>query len=208
MKIKIAPSILSADFGRLNEEIASVEPYTDFLHFDVMDGHFVPNLSFGAPVLACLKTKLPVHCHLMVENPQDLLEAFQKAGAALVIVHSEVTDDLAGLLQKIRELGMKAGFSFKPGTDVDSILEFLPLADQVLVMSVEPGFGGQAFLSSALDKIAKIRAVAPNLDICVDGGINDETAPLCIEAGANILVAGSYIFKSKDRPMAISSLRP
>lgn len=208
MKIKIAPSILSADFGRLNEEIASVEPYVELLHFDVMDGHFVPNLSFGTPVLACLKTKLPVHCHLMVENPEDLLEAFRDAGATLVIVHSEVTHDLPALLTRIRELGMKAGFSFKPGTDVESIVEFLPLADQVLVMSVEPGFGGQAFLSSALDKIARIRALAPHLDIAVDGGINDQTAPLCVEAGANILVAGSYVFKAKDRPMAISSLRP
>ena len=204
---KIAPSILSADFGRLNEEIASVEPLCDYLHFDVMDGHFVPNLSFGAPVLACLKTSLPAQCHLMVSNPEDLLEAFAKAGANMIIVHQEVSDDLPGLFQKIRDLGMEVGVSINPDTPVSTLEAVVRELDQVLVMSVHPGYGGQKFIPEALDKIRMLRQMREDLSIAVDGGVNDETAPSIIQAGADILISGSFIFKSSDRAQAIASLR-
>lgn len=207
MNLQIAPSILSADFGRLNEEIASIEPYSEILHFDVMDGRFVPNLSFGAPVLACLKTNLAKQCHLMVENPEARLQEFKDAGADMLIVHVEATQDLPALLQAIRALGMEAGVSLKPGTPVEALEEVVDSVDQVLVMSVEPGFGGQAFLPSALDKIRALRARRSDLNIAVDGGINAQTAPLAREAGANILIAGSYIFKAVNRQEAIALLR-
>lgn len=206
-KVQIAPSILSADFGKLNEEIASIESVSDALHFDVMDGHFVPNLSFGAPVLACLKTQLPTHCHLMVTNPEELLVAFAKAGASMIIVHQEVTHDLPGLLQSIKDLGMEAGVSINPNTPVESLNAVINQVDQVLVMSVHPGFGGQAFIPEALDKIRQLRSMRADLTIAVDGGVNAETAPRIIEAGADILISGSYIFKSQDRVAAVASLR-
>lgn len=207
MKLQIAPSILSADFGHLNEEIASIEPYSEILHFDVMDGLFVPNLSFGAPVLACLKTSLQKQCHLMVQNPEARLQEFKDAGADMVIVHVEATQDLPALLQSIRALGMEAGVSLKPSTPVEALEAVVDEVDQVLVMSVEPGFGGQAFLPSALDKIRALRARRSDLNIAVDGGINAQTAPLAREAGANILIAGSYIFKAANRQEAIALLR-
>ncbi len=206
-RVKISPSILSADFGRLNEEIASIESLCDYLHFDVMDGHFVPNLSFGAPVLARLESKLPSHCHLMVTNPEELLEAFAKAGADMVIVHQEVTDDLHGLLEKIKSLGMEAGVSINPDTPVDVLKDVIGEVDQVLVMSVHPGFGGQSFIPGALDKIRALREMRADLSIAVDGGVNAETAPDIIAAGADIMISGSFIFKSDNRTQAIASLR-
>ena len=207
MKIKIAPSILSADFGKLNEDIATVEDYVDYLHIDVMDGHFVPNLTFGAPVVKCIKSKKPLDVHLMIENPMEYIDDFAKAGASILSFHYEAVENPRVLINMIKERGMKAGMSVKPGTDINVLEEFLPELDWVLVMSVEPGFGGQSFLQSALDKIKWLREKAPNIDIAVDGGINEETGKLCREAGANILVAGSYIFKAKDRVKVIESLR-
>ncbi|MFC1750229.1 ribulose-phosphate 3-epimerase [Pseudomonadota bacterium] len=206
-KIQIAPSILSADFGRLNEEIATIEPYCDLLHVDVMDGHFVPNITIGPPIVKCLKTKLPLDCHLMIENPDDYVEEFVKAGADSITIHQEVCPHLDRSIQKIKSLGVKAGASINPATPIEMIEEELDNLDMVLIMSVNPGFGGQSFIESVLGKIAAIRELAPDIDIQVDGGINAETSKLCIEAGANILVAGSYIFKSKDRKKAIESLR-
>lgn len=206
-KVLIAPSILAADFGQLNKEIASVEESADMLHVDLMDHHFVPNLSFGAPVVRCIKTKLPMDCHLMVENPEQYLEELAEIGVASVTVHAEATPHLHNVLMKVRELGMKPAVAINPGTSLEMISEVLPMVEMVLVMSVNPGFGGQKFLDLALDKIKKLRAEWPDLLIQADGGINAETAALCRKAGANVLVAGSYIFKAKNKKTAIESLR-
>ncbi len=206
-KIQISPSILSADFGRLNEDIASIEALSDSLHVDVMDRHFVPNLTFGAPVVRCIKTSLPLECHLMVEQPEKYLEDFKKAGAHLFIFHVETTKDPLGLIAKIHELGMRAGVSLNPGTPVSAVEGLIQDIDSVLVMSVNPGFGGQAFIPEALEKICRLRSLSGDLEIAVDGGINAETGAQCREAGANVLVAGSYIFGAGDRAAAIKSLR-
>ncbi len=206
--LKIAPSILSADFGRLNEEIASVEPFSDIISVDVMDGHFVPNITVGMPVLRCIQTKLPIECHLMIEHPEKYIEEFVKAGASIVSVHFEAMgENTAAVLTRIRELGAKASLALKPATAVSEIEQYLPLMDAAVVMSVEPGFGGQEFLPSAVEKVRRLRELKPELDIIVDGGINAETAKLVKDAGANVLVAGSYIFKAADRAAAIASLR-
>lgn len=207
MDIKISPSILSADFGRLNEDIKTVEEHSDYIHVDVMDGHFVPNLTFGAPVVSWIKSEIPLDVHLMIENPEKFIDDFAKAGANVLTVHYEAVEDLHGLLATIKEKGMRAGVSIKPKTEVEVLEEYLDELDWVLIMSVEPGFGGQGFIDSALDKIKWLREHAPELDIAVDGGINDETARLCEEAGANVLIAGSYIFKADDRKEAIDLLR-
>lgn len=207
MKIKIAPSILSADFGSLNEDIKTVEPFVDLLHVDVMDGHFVPNLTFGAPVIRCIKTTLPLSCHLMIENPEKYIEDFAKAGAATITFHAETVSDMSALIKKIHALGVRAGVSVNPETDVKVIENVLNEVDEVLVMSVHPGFGGQKFIDSALEKITWLREKRSDLDIAVDGGIDDLTAPKVLQAGANILVSGSYIFKSADRAAAINKLR-
>lgn len=207
VKIKIAPSILSADFGKLNEDIASIEPFCDWVHVDVMDGHFVPNITIGAPVVKKIKTGLLMDCHLMIENPEKYVDDFCKAGADLITVHSEATEDLAGLIKQIKDAGCKVGVSIKPKTSVDEILPYLGDLDVVLVMSVEPGFGGQSFMENSLDKIRMLRKLEPNLDIEVDGGINAETAKQVILAGANVLVSGSYIFGAEDREAAILSLK-
>lgn len=206
--VQIAASILSADFGRLNEEIAAVEDMVDWISVDVMDGHFVPNLTVGAPVLKWLKSSKPFEAHLMISNPADYVEEFAAAGARMISVHYEAMGEKTGdILQKIRDLGSLSSLAIKPATSVEEVERFLPLMDAAVVMSVEPGFGGQAFMPSALDKIRRLRELKPELDIIVDGGINGDTAPLAIEAGANILVSGSYIFKAEDKAAAIASLR-
>lgn len=206
--IKIAPSILSADFGNLDREIKSVEEYADLIHVDVMDGHFVPNITIGPEVVKCLKSKKPLDCHLMIENPERYVEDFAKAGASIITVHQEVCPDLLEIIEKIRKLGKKAGVSLKPRTPLEVLgEEVLNKVDLVLLMTVNPGFAGQGFMKMVLPKIQALRQKMTELDIEVDGGINQETAKLVKEAGANILVAGSYIFKSKNRKRAISSLR-
>lgn len=215
MKIQIAPSILSADFGKLNAEIATVEPYVDLLHVDIMDGHFVPNITMGPPVVKNIQTKLPVDLHLMIEHPEMYIEEFVKAATAKglskdkvsVTVHQEACKHLHRVIQLIKSFGVKAAVSINPATPVEMIRDILGDLDMVLIMSVNPGFGGQKFIPVALEKIREIRKLKPDLDIEVDGGINSETAKLCIEAGANILVAGSYIFGAEDRKKAIESLR-
>lgn len=207
-KVQIAPSILSADFGRLNEEIASIESLVDIISVDVMDGVFVPNITVGMPVLRCIKTELPIECHLMIVEPWKYVEEFVKSGADIVSVHFEATGErTAETLKMIRDAGAKSSLAIKPETSVEDVKEFLPLMDAVVVMSVEPGFGGQSFMPGSLEKIRKLRELKPELDIIIDGGINAETAPLAIEAGANILVSGSFIFKSDNRAQAIASLR-
>ncbi|MBI2634467.1 ribulose-phosphate 3-epimerase [Candidatus Peregrinibacteria bacterium] len=207
MNIQVAPSILSADFGRLNEEIKEVEPYSDRLHYDVMDGHFVPNISFGAPVMKWIKTKLPIDVHLMIEHPWDFFEDFVKAGADTLIVHAEACKDLKGVLGTIRDLGVKNGVSVRPKTGVEVLEGVLEMVDQILIMTVEPGFGGQKFMKDMMPKIRQLRDLGYDGDISVDGGIDDKTARICREAGANIMIAGTYIFESDDRSVAIANLK-
>lgn len=207
MKIKIAPSILSADFGKINEEIKSVEAYADLIHVDVMDGHFVPNITIGAPVVAKLKTKKPLDCHLMIENPEKYIEDFAAAGAWNITVHQEACSNLRRVIQQIKNCRVYAGVSLKPATPLHTIENILDKVDMVLLMTVNPGFGGQEFIANVLPKIMRLRKIAPKLDIEVDGGINDRTAKQVIEAGANILVAGSYIFGAKNRKKTIEILR-
>jgi ribulose-phosphate 3-epimerase len=208
--VLIAPSILSADLGRLQDEIKSIEASADWVQVDVMDGHFVPNLSFGAPVLRSIKTKLPLDIHLMVSNPADRLQEFLDLRVSNITFHAEAvknSNSRLALIKAIKEGGATAGIALKPGTPIADINDCIDEVDLVLVMSVEPGFGGQQFLPVALDKIQELRAAHPDLMIQVDGGINDETARLCLQAGANNLVAGKFVFSSKERAKTISSLR-
>lgn len=207
MKIQIVPSLLSADFGNLNQEIASVDLFSDRIHLDVMDGHFVPNITFGPPMVRMLRSRKPFECHLMIEHPEKFVEAFVQAGASFVIIHQEVCPDLLALISQIRGLGAKVGVALNPETSLSSIFDVLDAVDMVLLMTVHPGFGGQGFVHSVLPKIRELRALRQDLDIEVDGGINHTTAPLVKEAGANVLVSGSYIFGLKNREKAIKSLR-
>jgi ribulose-phosphate 3-epimerase len=207
MKMKIAPSILSADFGNLNADIAQVEPYCDLIHVDVMDGHFVPNITLGAPVVAMIRSMKPLDVHLMIENPGDYVDDFAKAGASIITVHAEAEKDLKSLIKKIKNFGLKAGISVRPKTGVEAMKEVLDLVDMVLIMTVEPGFGGQKFMTEMLEKVKEVRALRSDVDIEVDGGINAETAKLAAQAGANVFVAGSFIFNTEDRKAAIDQLR-
>lgn len=196
----IAPSILSADFANLEKEIKTLaQGGADWIHVDVMDGHFVPNLTIGAPVVKSLKpiSKLPLDVHLMIENPENYIEDFAKAGSDYLTIHVESTQDVQGCLKKIRSLGVKPGITLRPKTPVEKVLPFLSLVDLVLVMTVEPGFGGQSFMHDQVDKINVLRKEIDskklNVLIEVDGGINAETVKLC--ANADVFVAGSFIFK-------------
>ncbi len=207
MNLKIAPSILSADFGKLNEEIDTIEPYSDMIHVDIMDGQFVPNITIGAPVVKTIKSEKPLDVHLMIEEPEKFLKEFAEAGAGIITVHAEACRDLSATIDEIHGLGVKAGVSLKPGTGVEAVKDVLSKLDMVLVMTVEPGFGGQKFMPEMLEKVRTLRAMRPELDIEVDGGINAETSKMAIEAGANVLVAGSYIFGAVDRKAAIEGLR-
>lgn len=207
----IAPSILSADFSKLGDEIRAVEKAgADWIHVDVMDGHFVPNLTIGAPVVKSIRpvTKLPLDVHLMIDRPERYIEDFAKAGADYLTIHVEATQDVAGTLGRIREFGVKPGITLRPGTAVEKILPYLKLVDLVLVMTVEPGFGGQGFMRDQIAKIMRIRAELKSLGhtalIEVDGGINDQTATEVRDA--DVLVAGNYVFKN-DYQNAITTLR-
>ena len=212
--VKIAPSILSADFARLGEEIKDVERGgADYIHVDVMDGHFVPNITIGPLIVEAIRpvTKLPLDVHLMIENPDQYIEAFAKAGADYITVHVEASRHLHRTIQLIKSTGVKAGVVLNPATPVDSLKHIIEDVDMVLLMSVNPGFGGQTFISAVLPKIKQVKELAdsltPDLEIEVDGGVNEETAKLCVEAGANVLVAGSAVFNKEDREAAIASLR-
>lgn len=209
-RVIITPSILSADFGALQAEVASIEQYADWLQADIMDGHFVQNLSFGAPVLRSIQTDLLLDVHLMVSNPEDRVGEFIDAGAAHITFHAEAVPDVSAqqaLITCIRTSGATAGIAINPETPLSAVGDILGDIDLLLVMSVHPGFGGQAFLPDVLRKVVEAHAQRPDLMIQMDGGIDDRTAPLCIEAGATNLVAGSFIFHADDRPAAIAALR-
>ena len=212
--IKIAPSILSADFSKLGAEIATVEKGgADLIHVDVMDGHFVPNITIGPLVVEAIKpiTNLPLDVHLMIENPDQYIEEFVKKGADIISVHAEATHHLHRTVHLIKSLGAKASVALNPATPLHVIDYLLEDLDMVLLMTVNPGFGGQKFITQVLPKIKllrqRIEEKGLSIDIEVDGGVNDKTIKQVIEAGANVMVAGSYVFGKEDREQAIQSLR-
>ena len=213
--VKIAPSILAADFSQLGEDIQKVaEAGADLIHFDIMDGHFVPNLTMGVDLVKAVRryTDLPFDVHLMVTHPQDYIESFVDVGADLITIHAEiVTAPISVVIGKIKSLNILVGLATRPQTPISVINPYLPDLDLVLPMSVEPGFGGQKFMLDTLDKISyidkKIKEIGKSIDLEVDGGINEKTAPLVIERGATILVAGTAVFKQSNYVDAMSHLR-
>lgn len=212
--VKIAPSILSADFAKLGEEIKDVEMGgADYIHVDVMDGHFVPNITIGPLIVEAIRpmTDLPLDVHLMIENPDQYIPAFAKAGADIITVHQEACPHLHRTIQLIKDEGVKAGVVINPATPVSFVKEVLSYVDMVLVMTVNPGFGGQSFIHEALPKIAELDQLRKdngyNYEIEIDGGVNVDTAKLCTDRGADVLVAGSAVYNEKDRAQAIKAIR-
>lgn len=211
---KIAPSILAADYANFASELKRIEETSaEYVHIDIMDGQFVPNISFGADVVASMRkhSKLVFDCHLMVVNPERYVDTFAQAGADIMTIHAESTLHIHGALQKIKAAGMKAGVVINPGTPVSAIESVLSLVDQVLIMTVNPGFGGQAFIPETLEKVAKVAQLRDekgyDFDIEVDGGVDNKTIKACYDAGANVFVAGSYLFKASDLAAQVETLR-
>ena len=205
----VAPAILSADFLRLGEAIHMVEESeAEWVHCAIMDGHFVPNISYGIPVVKAVRpaTKKVVDCHLMIEHPELYVGAFADAGADMITVHQEACTHLDRQVAQIHDLGCKAGVALNPATPVETLVDILHAVDMVLIMSVNPGFGGQKFIPRALDKVRRLRSLAPDLLIQVDGGVNAETGAQLVAAGADVLVAGSYVFGAAEPKEAIHSL--
>ncbi|AYA75375.1 ribulose-phosphate 3-epimerase [Bacillus sp. Y1] len=212
--VKIAPSILSADFSKLGEEIKDVERGgADYIHVDVMDGHFVPNITIGPLIVEAIRpiTKLPLDVHLMIDNPDQYIEAFANAGADYLTVHVEACKHLHRTIHYIKSFGVKAGVVLNPATPVQTIEHVIDDIDMVLLMTVNPGFGGQKFIEQVLPKIRQVKELVDkkglSVEIEVDGGVNEETARKCVEAGANVLVAGSAIYNERDRKKAIEKIR-
>lgn len=213
-KMKLAPSILSADFANLARDIRLVEDGgADYIHVDVMDGHFVPNITFGADTVAAIRpvTKLSLDCHLMVEYPENHVKNFAKAGADIITIHAESTPHIHRVLQLIKDQGVKAGIAVNPGTPIESLIHVLGLVDLVLVMTVNPGYGGQSFIPETLKKIQTAKELKDRegytYEIEVDGGIAEQTAKQCKEAGASVFVAGSYIYNAEDPTNQMAILR-
>ena len=206
--VKVATSILSADFARLADELKKIDN-SDMVHVDVMDGRFVPNITIGQPVVKSLKkaTSMPLDVHLMIEQPEAHVDEFIKAGADIITVHVETTKHLHRLIERIKAQNVKAAVALNPHTPLCSIENILDYLDMVLIMTVNPGFPGQKFIPEMVDKIKKLKSYGKKLEIQVDGGITDETAPICIRAGADILVSGNYVFSAQNPKEAIDKLR-
>lgn len=212
--IKIAPSILAANFSKLGEEIKEVDQGgADYIHVDVMDGHFVPNITIGPLVVEAIRplTTLPLDVHLMIENPDQYIPSFVDAGADIISVHVEACPHLHRTIHMIKDLGVKAGVVLNPATPVDTIKHIIADVDLVLLMTVNPGFGGQSFIEPVMTKVKEVKklvdAIGKDIDIEIDGGVNSETAKLCVEAGANVLVAGSAVYGKDNRKEAIERIR-
>lgn len=210
MEIKISPSMLASDYANLETELKKCsDGGADLIHLDVMDGHFVPNISIGAPVIAAMKRvcSIPFDVHLMISDPYFYCEDFIKSGADIITFHTECDSDISATIDRIIAGGCKAGLAVKPNTPVEEVYPYLDKLSMVLVMTVEPGFGGQSFMYETMPKIEKLRAKCPELDIQVDGGINTDTVKVAGKAGANVFVAGSAVFKSENPAQTISILK-